>query len=188
MNESAKDYDLDDTTERTLTFIEKCKRIWDAYVWLRRVVMACKILFWGTTATVIVGQAVNENYVQEAAFEMGLIDRAALNLDTRSAAWNIELSADILALQKQLTEHRSHNHDYPDPVIPAPVVVDHPHPYAEKHGHPYAAEDHTHPVAKLPAHNHPTAPMVMTPGLEDAVEALIEKQNPPRHLKLHGGG
>lgn len=90
MNEPAADY-VEEDTEEVLTFIEKLKRWWDAALWFKRVFMTLKILFFGTVGAGMVGQAVNENFLNDAAVEIGLAEPASRDIVGNDAMYD-ELS------------------------------------------------------------------------------------------------
>lgn len=177
----AQDYVENDDIEEALTFVEKLKRWWDAALWVKRVLMTLKIMFYGAASTVVVGQAVDENFIQDAAIEVGIVQPAPI--DTTSGMLREELMNQIATMQQEIIFLKSHQHNYPDPqalVIPP---------------HPYAADDHDHPAVVVPVipphpyakidHTHEAAPLVLTSELEAAIDARIANQLPPEHRKLH---
>jgi len=105
MNEPT-DYAEEDEVEEVLTFVEKLKRWWDAALWIKRIFMTLKILFFGTVGAGMVGQAVNENFLNDAAVEIGLVQPAPTDIVGNDAMYD-ELSnliEDVERLETLVTE------------------------------------------------------------------------------------
>jgi hypothetical protein len=101
-----QDYVEDDEAEEVLTGLEKLKRWWDAALWVKRVFMTLKILFFGTVGAGMVGQAVNENFLNDAAVEIGLVQPAPTDIVGNDAMYD-ELSnliEDVERLEALITE------------------------------------------------------------------------------------
>lgn len=152
----------DDVAEETLTFVEKLKRWWDAALWVKRIFVTLKILFFGATAGVVVDAATGNSFVEDAAIEIGLIEKTPQPV----------IPKEVVAHSHELPEH---HHNYPAP---------------EKHDHPFAIIGHGHGIYALHGHTHDTththpAATTLSPEVREAIASELERSLPPDHKKLH---
>jgi len=167
------DYVETDDVEEALTFIEKLKRWWDAALWLKRVFVTLKILFYGAASTVVVGQAVDENFIKEAAIGIGVVDPAPI--DTTKGMLNEQLMDQLADLQQQFNDLKDHQHNYPDPLVLT--------------GEPGATGAKGEPGPPGPKGDTgatgPAGDTALTPASKAAIIDLVEDLLPPDHRKLH---
>jgi hypothetical protein len=162
-----KDYAETDDTEEILTGLEKVKRWWDAALWVKRIFMTLKILFFGTVGAGMVGQAVNENFLNDAAIEIGLVDPVSTDIVGNDAMYD-ELSnliEDVERLEALVAEEHAHAHAHA------------PHEHDLTHEHQEIDLAHTHPEKQ---HSHPGAAVS-----EAAIKDEILKWVPENHMRLH---
>ena len=180
-DDETKDYAEEDITEAAvLSRWDKIKQWIEIVVATKKVAMLVWSLVFGVGGTAIFGEVTDTKPFKSAAESVGIIDAAPI--DTTKGMLQEELTNQLATMQQEIIDLKSHQHNYPDPVVPAPLMKDHDHP-VKAHEH---NTDHDHGVAVMPIHEHKHEHAAgLTPAQKADMMSEIEKLIPPGHLKLH---
>lgn len=180
-DEVREDLDLDLQEEVVLKRWDRMKQWWQigsaGVTAIKYAIMGFKLLFVGSTAAVIVGQATDSEMIRDTAVEIGILDERNRDIVGNDAIYD-ELSnliEDVEALEEQMALHEHealyvpHSHD----------LVEHTHPPQDTtHEHAAVAagliaHDHDHEHA-LPAHEHGSAAPVSQTVIDDAFQRHVK--------------
>lgn len=119
MNDQPDDYELDFDEDEVLTRWGKMKQWWDigsaGVTAVKYAMIGFKLLFVGSTAAVVVGQATNSNPLNEAAVEVGLVDPSKKDIVGNDAMYD-ELSNLIEDVERLEDEVASLDHIHAPPL------------------------------------------------------------------------